>query len=309
MYKIRLCISACLLGEITRYDGEEKLDPYLKYTLGSHFELLPVCPEVECGMSVPREPMRLEGDPSEPRIITRNTGVDKTPLLKRWSKRKLRELRKAALSGFVLKSRSPSCGLKVDVYDRDSGVIRKGRGIFADALMREFPYMPLAEDEDLWQPEERENFIERVISYRDWQEFSKNRKSRKNIIEFHSVHKLQIMSHSRRHLQALGRLVADANSISPSELYERYVALYMDALKVETTRKKHTDVLQHIMGYFKRYLSPDEKRELLKIIEDYRLGRIPLIVPVIILYHYAIKFDIEYLTKQFYLRRFNLTIA
>lgn len=308
--KIKLGISTCLLGERVRYDGEKRLDYYLKFTIGRYFDWVPVCPEVECGMSVPREPMRLEGDPSEPGLIaTIYSKIDKTSLIKRWLKVKLEELRTEDLSGFVFKSRSPSCGLRVDIFDEKGNAIKKVAGMFASSIMKVFPHMPVADDEDLWQPEERENFIERVLSYRHWQEFSKKRKSRRNILEFHTEHKLQIMAHSRRHLQELGRLVAEAKALSTDELYNRYLQLFMDALKLRATRKKHTKVLQHIMGCFKRHLSSDEKKELIQTIEDYSLDRIPLVVPVAILSHYASKFDVEYLKRQFYLSVFKRSLS
>ena len=164
MEKIRLGISTCLLGEPVRYDGGHKLDRFLTGTLGKFVEYIPVCPEVECGMGIPREPMRLEGEPENPRLVTIEGRVDKSGQMLSYCHTKMAELASRALCGFICKARSPSCGLAVDVYH--GGVpAGKGKGLFAAALLGHFPFMPVVEEGGLDGPEARERFMEEVYGY------------------------------------------------------------------------------------------------------------------------------------------------
>ena len=302
MKKITIGISSCLLGERVRYDGSHKLDHYLSDTLGQFVKWVPVCPEVEAGLPVPREAMRLEGDPGAPRLVTRKTKVDHTTMMKTWVRRKIKELQKADLCGFVFKSRSPSSGMQsVKVYDHSGESIRMGRGMFAGAFMDAFPHIPVEDDGRLHDPNLRENFIERVFAFKRWKDTASRGKTRGNLVVFHAEHKLQLMAHSPKHLRELGRIVAEAKTYSPSHLYERYFEVFMEALKLKTTTKKNTNVLQHLMGYFKKRLTPDEKQELLEVITNYHNGLIPLIVPITLLNHYIRTYDEPYLKAQYYL--------
>jgi uncharacterized protein YbbK (DUF523 family) len=158
--KIRIGISACLLGEKVRYDGGDKLDVYIIENLGKHVEFMPVCPETESGLPTPREPMRLTGDPNAPRLVTINTKVDFTEKLSAWAKKKVAELEKENLSGFVLKSRSPSCGVRtVEVFGEDDVSAKIGTGIFARILIDKFPALPAEEEINLHNPEAIEKFL------------------------------------------------------------------------------------------------------------------------------------------------------
>ncbi len=295
-------ISSCLLGERVRYDGGHKRDHYLSETLGQFVEWVPVCPEVEAGLPVPREAMRLEGDPGTPRLVTRKTKVDHTTMIKTWIHRKIKELQKEDLCGFVFKSRSPSSGMQsVKVYDPHSDSIRMGHGMFAGTFMDAFPHIPVEDDGRLHDPKLRENFIERVFAFKRWKDVEKKGKTRGNLVAFHSEHKLQLMAHSPKHLRELGRIVAKAKTYTPASLYGTYFDTFMDALKLKTTTKKNTNVLQHSMGYFKKRLTPDEKQELLEVINNYNKGLIPLIVPITLLNHYVRRYNEPYLKEQLYL--------
>jgi len=158
-----LGISACLLGKAVRYDGEHKLDEIVIDALERHFKLVAVCPEIGCGMTVPREPMRLTGDPSSPRLITTASRVDKTDQMERWTQTCLAELEKENLAGFVFKSKSPSCSLSVGVYDPDGMVVQKTMGLFARSFTRRFPSLPVAEAEALHDTAFRQSFISRIF--------------------------------------------------------------------------------------------------------------------------------------------------
>ncbi len=164
--RIKLGISACLLGEKVRYDGGHKLGRHLKETLGRSVDYVPVCPEAEAGFGIPREPMQLMGNPASPRLVTLNTQIDHTGKLLAWSREKLDELEKEGLCGFIFKSRSPSCGVgTADVIGVD-GVSRAGSGIFAAAFMDRFPMTPVADEDMLRDPKHLEDFMERVISFK-----------------------------------------------------------------------------------------------------------------------------------------------
>jgi uncharacterized protein YbgA (DUF1722 family)/uncharacterized protein YbbK (DUF523 family) len=302
MKKISIGISSCLLGERVRYDGGHKLDHYLSGILGQFVDWVPICPEVEAGLPIPREAMRLEGDPESPHLVTRKTRVDHTAMMKRWIRGKIKDLQREDLCGFVFKSRSPSSGMqRVKVYEPSSESIKMGRGMFAGAFMDAFPHIPVEDEGRLHDPGLRENFIERVFAFKRWKDIESKGKTRSNLVAFHAAHKLQLMAHSPKHLRELGRIVSVAKQQSPASLHEAYFNIFMEALKHKTTTRKNTNVLQHIMGYFKKRLTPDEKQELLEVITNYHKGLIPLIVPVTLLNHYVRKYEEPYLKTQYYL--------
>ena len=299
---IKIGISSCLLGEKVRFDGGHKLDHYLKETLGPFVEWVPVCPEVECGLPIPREAMHLVGDPGSPRLLTVRTGKDHTERMLRWAEKKLTELEKQDLCGFVFKSRSPSSGMKgVKVYTNGGMPRYRGVGIFARAFMEHFPLLPAEDEGRLADPGLRENFIERVFVFHRWKNVVFKGGTIKDLISFHTDHKLLILSHSPRHYRVLGALVAKAKGFSPAHLHSEYLSILMEGLRMIATAKKNTNVLQHIMGYFKNRLTPDEKKELMEVIGDFHKGLIPLIVPIVLLRHYVREYDEPYLKRQYYL--------
>jgi uncharacterized protein YbgA (DUF1722 family)/uncharacterized protein YbbK (DUF523 family) len=302
MEKIKIGISSCLLGEKVRYDGGHKWDRYITDTLGQYFEWMPVCPEVEYGLPVPREAMHLVGDPEAPRLVAVRTGTDQTEGMLKWVKGKLKTIEQSDLRGFIFRSRSPSSGIGgVTVYTHSGMPGRKGTGLFGGAFIRSFPLIPVIDDGRLHDPKLRENFIERVFVYRRWKKFLTRGAAVKDLITFHAEHKLLILSHSPKHLSVLGRLVADVKQHPPVEILSRYITQLTDALRLLATTKKNTNVLHHIIGYFTQHLSADDKKELLEVIDAYHKGYVPLIVPVVLINHYVRKFDEIYLKKQHYL--------
>ena len=300
--KIKLGISACLLGENVRYDGGHKLDRFLRDTLGQYVEYVPVCPETECGLGVPREAMRLVGDAAAPRLVTIKTKRDLTDRMVSWAENRVSELEKEDLCGFIFKSRSPSSGMeRVKVYNEKGMPSMKGRGIFAGVFMDRFPLIPAEEEGRLHDPKLRENFIESIFVLKPWREMLGGRRTLGRLVEFHTQNKLLLLSHSQKHYREMGRLVASGKKLPPSELFERYEVMLLEALRLKTTVRKNTNVLQHMMGYFKKDLSGDEKQELLETIESYRQGDVPLIVPVTLIKHYVRKYREAYLSGQSYL--------
>jgi uncharacterized protein YbgA (DUF1722 family)/uncharacterized protein YbbK (DUF523 family) len=300
--KIRLGISSCLLGNAVRYDGGHKLDHFLSGTLGQYVEYVPVCPEVECGMPIPREAMHLVTDPVSPRLVTIKTGIDKTNQMMSWAEKRVVELEKERLMGFIFKSDSPSSGMeRVKIYNEKNMSIRNGVGIFARMFMEHFPLLPVEEEGRLHDAALRENFIERVFTLARWRELLDEEAGLGGLVAFHAKHKLLILSHSTKHYQEIGRLVAGAKKVPLQKLYSEYQQQLMEGLKLKATPKKNTNVLMHMAGYFKNQLSSGEKAELLEVIELYRKNQIPLIVPVTLIKHYVRKYDQPYLKDQYYL--------
>jgi uncharacterized protein YbgA (DUF1722 family)/uncharacterized protein YbbK (DUF523 family) len=298
----RLGISTCLLGEPVRYDGGHKRDRFITGTLGQLVTFVPVCPEVECGLGVPRESMHLEGDPEAPRLLTTRTRVDLTERMVTWAEKRVEELEGEDLCGFIFKSKSPSSGMeRVPVYNEKGMPVKKGSGLFAAAFMKHFPLVPTEEEGRLHDPRIRENFIERIFTLKRWRDLLGRNRSRGALVAFHTEHKLLILSHSPRHHRMMGKLVAEAKSMATGQLYDRYQSLLMEALRLQTTIKKNVNVLQHMMGYFKRQLSADEKQELLEVIDTYRQGYVPVIVPLTLVNHYVRKYNQPYLKEQIYL--------
>lgn len=295
-------ISTCLLGENVRYDGGHKLDRYLRDLLGRYVDYVPVCPEVECGMGVPREAVRLVEKDGLIRLMTQKTQVDRTDQMASWMGPKLEELSKMPLCGFIFKSRSPSSGLfRVKVY-RENGPVGNGVGMFAQGFSERFPHIPVEEDGRLQDDGLRENFIERIFVMQRWHEMAAGRKSMKKLLDFHSSHKYLLMAHSPKTLKELGAMLARGRELPLDELHEAYFTSFIDALKKIATVKKNTNVLMHIMGYFKRNLDADEKAELLEVTGRYHDGLVPLIVPITLLNHYVRKYAPKYLEDQIFLQ-------
>jgi len=257
---------------------------------------------VECGLSIPREAMHLAGDPQNPRLVTIRSNIDHTERMAAWAKKRVQELESEDLCGFIFKSDSPSSGMeRVKVYNDRGMPVRTGVGMFARAFMEHFPLLPVEEEGRLHDPKLRENFIEAIFTLKRWRQNLAQGQTRRGLIDFHTRHKLLLMAHSPRHLREMGKLTARPDKQELQELYEHYQTLLLEALRLKTTAKKNIDVLQHLMGYFKKVLSADEKQELLEIIDHYRKAYVPLIVPVTLLNHYVRKYDQPYLKEQYYL--------
>ncbi len=304
MEKIRLGISACLLGEKVRFDGGHQWDRFITETLGQYVEFVSVCPEVGCGLGVPREAMRLVGTPESPRLLTVRTKIDHTERLVAWARKRVQELEQEDLCGFIFKSKSPSSGMeRVKVYPESGqgSPTLRGVGLFARIFMEHFPLLPVEEEGRLHDPDLRENFIERLFVWRRWREFLLAGPNAGGLVAFHTRHKLLLLAHSPGHYRELGRLVARTREMAIGVLCDLYQSGLMEALRLKATPKKNTNVLHHLMGYFKRDLTPDEKQELLEVIDNYHKGHVPLIVPVTLVNHYVRKYRPPYLTDQVYL--------
>ncbi len=307
---IKIGVSACLLGHKVRFDGGHKRDAYVADTLGAFFVFVPVCPEVECGLGVPRESLRLEGDPGAPRLVAPKSGTDHTRRMLAFCAKRVEELANEDLCGFIFKSRSPTSGMeRIKVYGENGIPHMKGAGLFAKAFMDRFPLIPAEDEGRLHDVGLRENFIERIFTLARWRALEANlsgnvsgtRDDRTALATFHARHKLLVMSHSPAIAREMGRLAANAEPASFADLRAAYLERLMRALRLQATKAKHVNVLQHILGYFKKQLTSDEKAEMLDIIERYRRDEAPLLVPVTLLNHFVRKYGEPYLARQYYL--------
>jgi uncharacterized protein YbgA (DUF1722 family)/uncharacterized protein YbbK (DUF523 family) len=302
MDPIRIGISACLLGEQVRFDGGHKRDGFLVDTFGKHVEWVPVCPEVEIGLGTPRETLRLEAIDGRIHMVMPKSGRDLTGEMRAYSTRRAEALAGEDLCGYVLKKDSPSCGLfRVKVYDRHGSPTRSGRGLFAAALVERCPGLPVEEEGRLSDPRLRENFVERVFAYRRLRTLFAGRWTIGDLVAFHTAHKLILLAHSPAAYQALGRLVAEASAHPRAGLRARYEQEFMAALAVMATPRRHVNVLSHMVGYLRKTVDDESRRELRQVIDDYGAGLVPLIVPLTLLQHHVRRIGEPYLAGQVYL--------
>ncbi len=299
---LRIGISSCLLGEPVRFDGGHKRDSFLVDTFGPLVEWVPVCPEVELGLGTPRESLRLVRREDAVRMVNSRSGRDITDEMRAWARTRAEALAPEHLVGYVLKKDSPSCGMeRVRIYAEAGMAEKNGRGLFAEALIARFPHLPIEEEGRLSDPRLRENFVERVFAYARLRAFFETRWTVGGLVKFHTAHKLTLLAHAPDIYYGMGRLVAGAASTSRSELERQYRTRFMDALARMATTRKHANVLMHMLGHFKQRLEADDRAELLAGIEDYRVGLVPLIVPVTLFKHHVRRHHVEYLAGQVYL--------
>ncbi|OGL08693.1 MAG: hypothetical protein A3F92_07240 [Candidatus Rokubacteria bacterium RIFCSPLOWO2_12_FULL_71_22] len=300
--KIRLGVSSCLLGEEVRFDGGHKRDLFLTDVLGPFVDWVPVCPEVEIGLGIPRDTIRLVGDAAAPRLVVEKTGEDLTARMRRYAEAKVRALEALGLHGYVLKRASPSCGLfRVRVHHPNGLPSAAGRGLYAEALVARFPLLPIEEEGRLTDAGIRENFVERVFAVARWRRFLAAGPRPRDLVAFHAAQKLAVLAHSPAHYAALGRLVARTGRALTRAALDEYGTALMEALAVRATRARHTNVLQHLAGYVKRELDAPGRAELAEAIQEYRRGLAPLVVPLTLVRHYVRRFGVASLADQVYL--------
>lgn len=297
---IKIGISSCLLGAKVRFDSGHKKNAYITGVLAPYFEFVPFCPEVEIGLSVPREPIRLVKVEGEVRCIgTRDQTLDVTqPLYDIADKQQLWH---KELCGYILKKDSPSCGMeRVKVYHKEMPR-KEGAGLYASRLMKNFAFLPVEEEGRLEDPHLRENFIQRVYIYSRWKAMVSDGLSLSSLQVFHANHKYIFMSHDQLKAKSLGAFVAAQQKTDIESAAPCYLEQMMQLLKTTATRNNHVNTLQHLQGYLKKHLEKDDKAELLSMIDDYRQGLLPLIVPITLLRHHFRKYPHDYITNSYYM--------
>lgn len=301
---IRIGISSCLLGQKVRFDGGHKRSRYITDTLGNYFAWVPVCPEVEIGLGTPRETIRLVEQDQEERIrlVVGKTGHDLTEKMEGYARQKMAVLSTMDLCGYILKKDSPTCGMeRVKVYHSHGMREKKGEGLFAKILKSHFPLLPIEEEGRLLDHPLRENFITRVFAYKRWKDLIASSPKKRDFVQFHTQHRMLLLAHSRNHCLRLGQMVAHIGEGSLSDWKETYGRLFMEALSIRTTRKKHANVLYHLMGFLKNKISKIDKEELIDRIEHYRIGYVPLIVPITLIHHHYLHHPVDWVLEQTYL--------
>jgi len=301
---IRVGISSCLLGQKVRYDGGHKRDRFAMDVLDPYVEWVPVCPEIEIGLGVPRPTIRLERtERGSVRLVMPSTGEDLTARMAEYSVARVERLLALGLCGYILKKDSPSCGMeRVKVYDRNDVPARDGTGIFAEVLLRLAPHLPVEEEGRLNDPRLRENFIARMFACRRWRDMELQGVTRARLMEFHSRHKFLGMARNQAGTRRLGKLLGEAGrGVAPERLAAEYAAGFAAVMRRPASRKGHTNVLQHMAGYVSDSLDVADRAELSQAIHDYHAGLLPLIVPLTLIRHYARRQEQRYLLEQAYL--------
>lgn len=298
--RIRLGISSCLLGERVRFDGNHKQDQYITGTLADVFDFVPVCPEVGIGLGVPRPTIHLIGTAQAPRAVgVKDPELDVTDKLIRYGQRMAGRL--DDISGYLFKSRSPSCGMERVKLHAGQGGGKQAVGLYAREILRAHPLLPAEEEGRLSDPLLRDNFLERVFTYHRWQQLTARRLTPKALVDFHTRHKMAILAHGNEHYRLLGQMIAVVGDRPLRPLADAYALQLMQALRRRATPRRHTDVLLHLMGYLKRQLNAADKRELLELIHAYRQGHAPRIAPITLLKHHFRRHPNDYIAGQTYL--------
>ena len=301
MSKTILGVSSCLMGNTVRHDGGHKRNVYILSTLAEYFDFRTYCPEMAIGLGVPRPTIRLTRSGTGVRLTdSDNSGMDLTDAMNQWSGQATEGMRD--LSGFILKNNSPSCGMeRVRVYDGNGAPTRDGVGLFASALMEAMPWLPVEEEGRLNDPMLRENFIERVFVYYRWQRLIEDGLGVASLMEFHKRHKFILLAHNEEEYRKLGPLIAGVNNDNIQQVADEYLLRLMKSLAARSSRKRHTNVLMHVMGFLKNRIDSDDKQEMIEVMDSYRLGQVPLIVPVTLMKHHLRRFPDDYISSQFYM--------
>lgn len=303
--RIKIGISACLIGHEVRYDGGHKRDAYITNTLGQYFDFMPLCPEVGVGLGVPRPTMHLVRMGTDIHAVDiKDASIDHTERLAGYLDKVTAQL--AQVCGYILKKNSPSCGMeRVKVYNLSRSNLppeRDGTGIFAQTLRQRFPLLPVEEEGRLCDPVLRENFIGRVFVYHRWRGLEATGLTPASLVDFHADHKYILMAHDQEHARELGQMVAQVGKVENfQQLADAYIQLLMQSLAKRVSRGQHANVLQHLMGYLKAHLDVGDRQELLATIHQYRQGYVPLIVPITLLKHHFRRHPQPYVERQYYL--------
>jgi len=303
--RMKLGVSSCLMGQQVRFDGGHKHARYLTEVLGDWVDWVPVCPELEIGLGVPRESLRLERLEGRLRLLAAKSGADLSTRMRDWSAGRVSARAGMGLRGYVLKKDSPSCGMeRVRVYDLNGVPAKDGRGLYAEALMVSLPRLPVEEEGRLNEARLRENFITRIFAYDRWLQLRESGGGAGDLVAFHSAHKIQLLAHHPESYRPLGKLVAqagEARGASFEALLDRYEGGFMGGLAHIATPGRHLNSIQHMAGFIKRRASSEDRAELMDLLGQYRRGEVPLVAPLTLLRHHLRDSEEEWVRAQSYL--------
>ena len=293
----RVVVSKCIEFDHCRWNGLVIASDVVKL-MRPYVEFLPVCPEVEIGLGVPRDPIRIVSRKNEWQLYQPATDKDWTEPMQRFADTYLASL--SDVDGFLLKSRSPSCGVKdVRVYHASGKGMATGKGIgfFAAGVVSRFGDLAMEDEGRLPNYGIREHFLTRVFTSARFRE-SKRVGSMKELVRFHTEHKLLFMAYSQSRLSELGRIVANHDHKPPPEVWRAYEEIAGAALQKPAGARSSINVLHHALGYFKTGLSSSEKKYFLDTVSAFRAGRVPLSACLSVLRAWIVRFDQEYLRGQ-----------
>ncbi|PLY09676.1 MAG: DUF1722 domain-containing protein [Arcobacter sp.] len=307
---MKIGVSSCLLGNMCRYDGAHSKDQFIVSTLKNYFEFVPYCPE-KIIFSTPREAIRLVQEGEDIKVMTSNTNKDVTKELSDISKKCANQIQEDELCGFILKSKSPTCGLeRVKVYQNQNAPSeKKGIGLFAKEIKEKYPLLPLEEEGRLNDAWLRENFLMQIFSYKHIFEFLKTNPSSKDLVEFHTSYKYLIYAKSHEAYKHLGNIVANHQKRELEFVLEEYKVAFLEAISLKGSISNTYNILLHIFGYFKKLITKEEKAEILESIDEFKDEIIPLIVVIKLLNLYTKRFDIQYLKVQKFLNPYPKELA
>lgn len=294
--KPNIVVSKCIEFESCRYNGLIIASPLVK-TLKEYVEFKPVCPEVEIGLGIPRDPIRLVNIENNINLIQPSTDRNLTDEMNGFSEKFLSSLEN--IDGFILKNKSPSCGVKaVKVYlPVNSRPRTDGIGLFAESVFKKFPYIPVEDEGRLRNLQIREDFLTAIYTLSDFRSVQKSQKLIE-LIEFHSRNKYLLMAYDQNLLKQMGKLIGEQNNYSEDQLFEKYHNLLGMTLKNPPQTPSNINMLMHAFGHFSNKLAHEEKSFFLDSMNQYRQGVMPLLVCLNILKSWVIRFDEEYLAQQ-----------
>ncbi|MGI1679241.1 MAG: DUF523 and DUF1722 domain-containing protein [Cellvibrionaceae bacterium] len=303
-------VGSCLVAHPVRFNGGYKRKHMYIDRLKKHADLVPICPEMGIGLGVPRETIRLVDIDGELRARDSDTQTkDYTDKLKNYADEQLQRF--PNLGGYILVKGSPSCGYeRVTKYnEQGNGIGSDAAGIYAQRLMDQNPLLPVEEDGRLYDHALRESFVSRIYLYHDWQQLIASGLTFKKLSDFYSRNKYLVMAHSVPAYKEIGPLLANGKKHPLNELADKIILLMTNALKKVATRRSHTNVLHHLQGYLKNNLSQEEKKSLRSLIDQYREGIVPLIVPMTLLRHHFNHSPDEYIRNQVFMQPYPEDLA
>ncbi|MBG0828276.1 DUF1722 domain-containing protein [Planomonospora sp. ID67723] len=295
----RVAVSSCLIGEPVRFNGGHSRDRFLSRELDAYVDWVPICPEIAIGLGAPRESLHLERSPDGPHLIGRKTRADHTAKMAAFATERARDL---DVDGYVFKAKSPSCGIHgVPLYAGESAVDRRNRGLFAARIMDDHPLLPVEDEGRLNDPLLRETFVERIFAHARLRAFLDSDWTPRDLVAFHTRHKMQLLAHDPVAYGEAGRAVAMAGVLSRRELAARYGHAFRTALSSKASIGRHVNALQHCAGMIGESLDPVRRADLAETIASYQAGLVALSVPAALLRHDARGEGADWVREQTYL--------
>ncbi|MGM0442053.1 MAG: YbgA family protein [Elusimicrobiota bacterium] len=293
--------SKCLGFGKCRYDGGEIPAPYIK-ELSNFCKIIPVCPEVSIGLSVPRKPVKIIKKQERFILKQRETKLDLTQKMEKFSRNFFQNLDK--VHGFILKYKSPSCGVYSTKYynSLEKGVVvGKGPGFFGHAVKKAYPNYPVETKARLSNFNIREHFLLKLFTFNRFYRV-KNTESVNELIDFHSKNKYLLLSYHQKNMRQMGKIVANQKKMGVKDAIEKYENLLLESFKNKASPSSHINVIQHAAGYFSKNITDSERKNITKLIKEYKDKKIPLSALLSVIRSYIVRFDIEYLKNQTYFK-------